>query len=154
VSGRWNRESVSSPADNAGTVGWGSRVEIEQLGGTLTARSPSGAAELYRLDGKETAKVLSVKGCQAVTRITKSVVEGDHLTITTWLVTKAACFHGEDEDDPLIAQLGPLDVNRAFGIRTLESISSVYRDGSALTVETTRSAPDGGTTTTTSTYRK
>jgi hypothetical protein len=153
LSGRWNRESVSGGTGTE-TPSWGSRVEIEQSGVNVSVRSPSGAADQYWLDGKEHAHVLSVKGCQAITRITKSVVEGDHLTITTWLANKPACVHGEDEDDPLIQQLGPMDADHVIGRRTLESISSVYRDGSALTVETTRSAPGGGATTTTTTYRR
>ena len=78
----------------------------------------------------------------------------DKVTITTWLVTKSVCVHGEDEDDPLVTQIGVVDVEKVFGRRKLESITDVYREGDTLTVQTTRSAPDGEPTTTTTTYRK
>jgi hypothetical protein len=153
LSGRWTQASADLP-DGPGKSGWGSQTQIDQSGSNVTVRSASGGTEQYRLDGKETATVVSVKGCANTVRITKTVINRDHVTITTWLVTKSFCVHGEEEDDPRIPSTGPIDPLKVIGRRILESISDVYRDDDALTVATTRSAPGGVPTSTTTVYRK
>jgi hypothetical protein len=155
LSGRWNRESVSGDAGTADKSSWGSRVDIDHSGVDVTVRPNSGKPERHRLDGTETADVLSVDGCRNVTRITKWLAGPDRVTITTWLVTKPACLHGEVEDEPFVFQTGPIDVRDARGgVRRLESITVVYREGDVLTVDTTRATPGGAPTNTTTTYRK
>src|SRR5689334_6430497 len=89
VSGRWNQES-------GGKGLWGPRIEISQTAGSVVVSSGQGAPVQYRLDGKETAEVLSVRGCANKSRITKAVVNRDRITISSWLVTKSACVHRED----------------------------------------------------------
>jgi len=153
LSGRWS-QSADGGTGGPGAPGWGSQLQIDQSGGDVTVRSPSVGPERYRLDGKETATVLSAKGCVNTTRITTAVVNRDHVTITTWISVKSACVHGEDEDDPLIVAPGATDPAKVFGRRTLESISDIYRDGDALTVSTTRPAPGGVPTSTTTIYRR
>lgn len=150
LSGRWNRDSVS----NAESAGWGPQVEIARSGVIVTVQSSPGKTSRFRLDGKETAEAMSVDGCKNTIHITKAVTSRDHVTITTWIVVKPGCVHGEDEDDPLVSHIGVVDVEKVFGRRRLESITAVYRDGNVLTVETTRSALGGEVTTTTTTYRK
>jgi hypothetical protein len=154
LSGRWNRESVSGDAGGASL--WGSRVEIGRSGTRVTAQSDSGKPQLFWPDGTESAEVLSVKGCANQTRITKYVPSKDRVTITTWLVIKSGCVHGEDEDDPFINQTGVVEVKEVRGSRRLESITDVYRDGDVLRVDTTRTASTlgGKTTSTTTSYRK
>jgi hypothetical protein len=155
LSGRWNRESVSGDTGGADSSGWGSRVDIDQSGGNIRVRPDSGKPELYRLDGTETAEVLSVKGCTNKVRITKSEIGRDRVRITSWLVTKSGCMHGEDADEPEVYQTGPIAVREVRGgPRKLESITDVYREGNVLTVDTTRATPGGGSTSTTTTYRK
>ena len=154
LSGRWNRESVSG--DAGGSSIWGSRVEIGRSGNLVTVRSDSNRPEQYRPDGTETAEVLTVDGCANKARITKYQASKDRVTITTWLVIKSGCFHGEDEDDPRIKQTGVVEVREVPGSRRLESITDVYRDGDVMRVDTTRTASTvgGKTTSTTTTYRK
>ena len=155
LSGRWNRESVSGDAASADSSRWGERVEIEQSGGTIRVRPDSGKPELHLLDGTETAEVLSVEGCKNKVRITKSVAGRDRVTITTWLVTKSGCVHGEFEDEPRVHRTGPIAVREVFGgRRQLESITDVYREGNVLTLDTTRATTGGASSTTTTTYRK
>lgn len=155
ISGQWNRASVSGGTGSAGSSGWGARVEIVQTGANVTVQPASGKPERYRLDGTETAEVVTVKGCANQTRITQTVASRNRVTITTWLVTKSACFHGEVDDEPLVFQTGAIAVHQVLGgPRRLESITDVFREGDALTVETMRATPGGPPTTTTSTYRK
>jgi hypothetical protein len=152
LSGRWNRESGNGMV---AATDWGARVEIQQAGPSVTVRPVSGKPEQYWLDGAERAMVLSANGCANKTRITKAAADRDKVTITTWLVDKIGCAHGEDDDDPLIHALGPVEVKKVLGRRTLESIAVLYREGNALIVETTaRPVPGAEATTTTSTYRK
>ena len=153
LSGRWNRDSSSITSGSADTAGWGPRVEIAQSGMNVTVQPSPGKPSRFRLDGKETAEVMSVDGCKNTVRITKAVTSRDKVTITTWLVVKSVCVHGEDEDDPLVTHIGVVEVEKVFGRRKLESITDVYREGDTLTVQTTRSSL-GEVTTTTTTYRK
>jgi hypothetical protein len=150
LSGRWNRDGPIASASE----GWGPRVEITQTGANVTIQPAAGKPSLLRVDGTERADVIAVDGCKNTVRITKAVSSRDKVTITTWLVVKSVCVHGEDEDDPLVTHVGVVDMDKVFGRRRLESITDVYRDGNTLTVETTRSSPGGETTTTTSTYRR
>ena len=152
LSGRWNRDSNASTGITE-SAGWGPRIEIAQSGVNVTVQPSPGKPSRFRLDGKETAEVMSVDGCKNTVRITKAETSRDKVTITTWLVTKAVCVHGEDEDDPIVTHIGVVDVEKVFGRRKLESISDVYREGDTLTVQTTRSTL-GETTTTSTTYRK
>lgn len=154
LSGRWNRDSASPSPGGTDNAGWGPRIEIAQSGVNVTVQPSPGKPSRFRLDGRETAEVMSVDGCRNSVRITKAETSRDKVTITTWLVTKSVCVHGEDEDDPLVTHIGVVDVEKVFGRRKLESITDVYREGDALTVQTTRSAPGGEPTTTTTTYRK
>jgi hypothetical protein len=147
LSGRWRSASGSG-----GSAGWGPQVEIAQSGVNVTVKP--GSPSRLRLDGIETAEVLSVDGCKNTSRITKAEPSRDHVTITTWIVIKSGCAHLEDEDDPLVSSLGVVDAEKVRGRRKLESITAVYREGDALTVETTRLGPDGQPATTTTTYRK
>jgi hypothetical protein len=148
LSGRWNREGSSGAIS-----GWGPQVEVTQSGVHVTVQPAPGTPSRFRLDGRETAEAIDVDGCRVTARITKAETTSDRVTITTWIVVKPACIHGEDEDDPLIARPGVVDVENVFGRRKLESITVVYREGDRLTVETTSSA-GGPATTTTTTYRK
>ena len=150
LSGRWNRDA----AESADPAGWGPRIEIAQSGANVTIQPSPGKPSRFRLDGKETAEVLSVDGCRNTVRITKAATSRDKVTITTWLVVKSVCVHGEDEDDSMVTHIGVVDVERVFGRRKLESITDVYREGDALTVDTTRSTLGGETTSTRTTYRK
>jgi hypothetical protein len=152
LSGRWNRDANAS-SGRAASEGWGPRIEIAQSGVNVTVQPSPGKPSRFRLDGKETAEVLSVDGCKNTVRITKAETSRDKVTITTWMVTKSVCVHGEDEDDPIVTHIGVVDVEKVFGRRKLESISDVYREGDTLTVQTTRSTL-GETTTTSTTYRK
>ena len=145
---------MSGDAGGAGGSTWGSRVEISRSGTRVTVRPDSGKVEQYRPDGTETAEVLSVKGCANLTRITKYQPSSDRVTITTWLVTKPACFHGEFEDEPFVYRTGPIELGDVLGPRRLESITVVFRDGDVLRVDTTRARPGGAPTNTTTTYRK
>jgi hypothetical protein len=154
LSGRWNRDSTTGSSGDADSAGWGPRVEITQSGVNVTVQPSLGKPSGFRLDGRETAEVMSVDGCRNTVRITKAVTSRDKVTITTWVVTKSVCVHGEDEDDPLVTHLGVVDTDKVFGRRKLESITDVYREGDGLTVNTTRSPLGGETTTTTTTYRK
>jgi hypothetical protein len=154
LSGRWNRDSSSVTSGSADTAGWGPRIEIAQSGVNVTVQPSPGKPSRFRLDGKETAEVMSVDGCKNTVRITKAVTSRDKVTITTWLVVKSVCVHGEDEDDPMVTHIGVVDVEKVFGRRKLESMTDVYREGDTLTVNTTRSSTSGETTTTTTTYRK
>jgi len=155
LSGRWTRESVSGNTDRADSDGWGSRVDIEQSGGRATVKTESGKPERYRLDGTETAEVVSVEGCANQTRITKAQTGPDRVTITTWLVTKGGCFHGEFADEPLVYQTGPVEVRNVLGgPRKLESITVVFREGDTMIIDTTRANPGGEPVATTTTYRK
>jgi len=154
LSGRWNRDSSSVTSGSADSGGWGPRIEIAQSGVNITVQPSPGNPARFRVDGKETAEVMSVEGCKNTVRITKAVTSREKVTITTWLVVKSVCVHGEDEDDPLVTHIGVVDVEKVFGRRKLESMTDVYREGDTLTVNTTRSTPGGETTTTTTTYRK
>jgi hypothetical protein len=119
----------------------------------VTVQPSPGKPSRFRVDGKETAEVMSVDGCKNTVRITKAVTSRDKVTITTWLVVKSVCVHGEDEDDPLVTHIGVVEMEKVLGRRKLETITDVYRDGDTLTVQTTRSSL-GEVTTTTTTYRK
>lgn len=154
LSGRWNRDAANASPGSADSAGWGPRIEITQTGVNVTVQPSPGKPSRFRLDGRETAEALSVDGCSNTVRITKAVTSRDKLTITTWLVVKPVCVHGEDEDDPLVPHIGVVDVERVFGRRKLESITAVYREGDTLTIETTRASLGGEATTTTTTYRK
>ena len=155
LSGRWNRDSVSGRSDGGNNSGWGPRVEIDQSGANVTVLPISGSPERYKTDGTETARVLSVDGCKSRTRITKAVTSRDRLTITTWLVEKPACLHGEVDNEPIVNQTGDIEVRRVRGgLRKLESISVLSREGDTLTVETTRATEGGAPTTTTTIYRR
>lgn len=153
LSGRWNREPAGTSAGEE-SAGWGPRVEIAQTGVNVSVKPTPGKPSQFRTDGKEYAEVISVNGCANTVRITKAASSRDKITITTWLVMKSVCVHGEDEDDPLVTHIGVVDVQKVFGRRKLESITDVYREGDTLTVETTRSSPGGETTNTTTTYRR
>lgn len=162
LSGVWNRESVSGAPGAGSTTGWGPRVSIDQSGVKVTVQPVSGPPSRFRTDGAEVPEVLAASGCKMLGRITKAVATPNAVTITTWLVRKSGCFHGESElltpADPEEELRVPLAVvfgsGRLPGKRELESITVVSRDGNALTVETTRSTPGGAPTTTTTTYRK
>ena len=155
LSGRWNRASETADPGGAGTS-WGSRLVIGRAGGNVTVQSDSGGIEQYRADGAETAEVLSVKGCVSQARITKYQPGNDRVTITTWLVTKSNCFHGEVEEEPFLWRTGPVEASEVRGLRRLESMTVVFRDGDALRVDTTRNSPKPGGQPTNSTtiYRK
>ena len=154
LSGRWNREPVSG-STGGDTSAWGSHVQIDQFDVHVTVRPPSGKPQRFRLDGWETAEVLSVEGCKNQIRITKSQTERDRVTITTWLATKSGCFHGETDCEPLIKTTGEVAPDKVrSGPRRLESITVVSRDGDAMTVDTTRSVPGDAPVSTTTTYRK
>lgn len=148
LSGRWTRESVG------GDDAWGSPMQITQNGTDLTVQPASGTPRHYRLDGTETAKVFFVKGCFNQTRITKAVASQFTVTITTWLVVKPGCLHGEVDEEPLIAGTGPIEVRRVLGLRKPESITFISRRGDTLTVDSTRSSPGQPSVSATSTYRK
>jgi len=155
LSGRWQRQPAQGNTGSADSTRWGSSVEIDQSGSSLAVRPAAGRAERYRLDGTETAFVISMDGCTSTTRISKATVEPTRVVLTTWLVTKTGCLHGEDLDDPLVASTGPIEVDNVRGPRRLESITVLYRDGDTLTVETTaRSTPGSEATTSTTTYRR
>jgi len=155
LSGRWNREAVSAGASGPDSATWGARVEIDQSGVYVTVRQPGGKSERFRLDGKETADVLSIEGCKNTTRITKAQADRDRVTITAWIVAKPGCFHGETDCEPLIAQAGEIALGQVRGgPRRLESITVLFRDGDVLTVDSTRATPGGTPTSTTTTYRK
>lgn len=150
LSGRWTQIGASG----AGTSRWGPRIEIVQSGPDVRIQPTPGRAERLRLDGAESAEVLTVDGCSNTARITRTVSSPQRVTVTTWLVTKANCFHGEDEDDPLVGRTGAIVPSSIRGPRRLESITVLYRDGDALIVETTGAGSGGEATTTTTTYRK
>ena len=156
VSGRWNREPSSGSSSGAGSSRWGDSLQIDQRGVNVTVRPNGGPPERMRLDGVETADVIAAKGCANKTRITKATSGPDRITITTWLVTKSACVHGEDEDDPLMPSTGPIEVRDVRGgPRRLESITVIYREGDSLVVESTTSpVPGGNPTTSSTTYRR
>jgi hypothetical protein len=109
LSGRWIRESQSGGADASPSL-WGARVDISQLDTILTVRPASGAVEQYSLGGAEAAEVLMVKGCNYVARITKAAPGKNSVTITTWMVMKSGCSHGEFEDEPRVFQTGSIAV--------------------------------------------
>ena len=151
ISGRWNRES----AGGTGSSRWGTRVQIDQSGVTVAVKPESGKAELFRLDGTETAEALEVEGCKAKVRITKATTEEARITVTTWIVDKPGCVHREDEDDPLIKRIGAIAMKDANGgPRRMESITVIYRDGNVMTVETTTRSSSGDASTATTRYRK
>src|SRR5687768_15644366 len=102
LSGRWNRDAASASPGSADSAGWGPRIEIAHSGVHVTVQPSPGKPARYRLDGKETAEAISVDGCRNTVRITKAVTSRDKVTITTWLVVKPGCVHGEDEDDPKV----------------------------------------------------
>jgi len=155
LSGRWTRESLTGNTTSSDSDGWGSRVDIEQSGDLATVKPASGKAQRYRLDGIETAEVVSVEGCANKTRITKAQTGRDRVTITTWLVIKGGCFHGEFADEPRVYQTGPVEVRNILGgPRKLESITVVFREGDTLLIDTTRANPGGEPVATTTTYRK
>lgn len=152
LSGHWTREPVNGATTTRGD-GWGPSIEVVQSGKNLTVQPGQGKREDYRLDGVETAEVLSVDGCQNVARVTKALSSRDRVTITTWLVTKPACWHGEVDDEPVIDRPGPIQVRQVVGQRRLERVVVIYRDGNSMTVETTQ-AKEGLTSNTVTTYRK
>ena len=154
LSGRWTRESAGGGTDSGSSSLWGARVDISQLDTILTVRPASGAVERYSLTGAEAAEVLMVDGCKNVTRITKATPGRESVTITTWMVMKSGCVHGEFEDEPRVHQTGPIAVREVFGTRKPDSITVVSREGDVLTVETTRPSPGGGASTTTTRYRR
>jgi hypothetical protein len=151
LSGQWNSESTASVGP--GTSSWGSTIQIRQTDDGITVQPASGKAQQYKLDGSETAEVISVNGCVNRTRITKAAASRDTVTITTWMVVKSSCVHGEVDDEPLVSGPGPIEVREVRGRRKLESITLLSRQGSALTVDSTRSGPDGPVSAST-TYRK
>jgi hypothetical protein len=130
-------------------------VAVSAYDGQTTAARPdlSGQWNSYKLDGSETAEVISVNGCVNRTRITKAAASRDTVTITTWMVVKSSCVHGEVDDEPLVSGPGPIEVREVRGRRKLESITLLSRQGSALTVDSTRSGPDGPVSAST-TYRR
>jgi hypothetical protein len=150
LSGQWKSESAA----NAGPAGtWGSSIQIRQTEAGLTVQPASGKPEQYKLDGSETAEVISASGCVNRTRITKAVATGDTVTITTWMVFKASCVHGEVNEEPFISGPGPIEVRDVRGLRKLESITLISRQGGELAVDSTRSTPDGPVSTS-ATYRR
>jgi len=58
--------------------------------------------------------------------------------------------------EPFVYRTGPIELSDVRGLRRLESITVVFRDGDVLRVDTTRAAPTlgGNPTSTTTTYRK
>lgn len=153
LSGLWSRDSANGPAEGSR---WGTRVHINQSSVDITVRTEAGRSERLRVDGTESAEVVEVKGCKATIRIKKATFGRDDLTITTWLVDKPACIHGEDEDYPTFTGTGPILISEVRGgPRRIESIISVRRDGNAMTVETTnRSQATGEASTSTTVYRR
>jgi hypothetical protein len=154
LSGRWSREAASGTTATPDPVAWPPQMEMMQAGVDLTVQPVSGKPQRFTLNGMESAEVIEVKGCANKTRITKAVADRDKVTITTWLTVKGNCFHGEVDEEPIVPGVGPIEVRSVLGIRKLESITVLYRDGETLTVESTRSTPESGPSTTTSTYRR
>ena len=154
LSGRWSREAASGPTATPDPAAWPPQMEMTQAGVDLTVQPVSGKPQRFTLNGMESAEVIEVKGCANKTRITKAVTDRDKVTITTWLTVKGNCFHGEVDEEPIVPGVGPIEVRSVLGIRKLESITVLYRDGETLTVESTRSTPESGPSTTTSTYRR
>ena len=150
LSGQWNGGS-SAGVGPAGT--WGSAIQIRQTEAGITVQPASGKPEQFKLDGSETAEVISVSGCANRSRITKAVATRDTVTITTWMVFKSSCGHGEVNEEPVISGPGPIEVREVRGLRKLESVTTIARQGGDLAVDTTRSTP-GGPISTSATYRK
>ena len=128
----------------------------EKLFETIKAYDETVIPDLQRaILSRHNILLLGLRG-QAKTRIAKATVSADEITITTWLVVKPACLHGEDEDAPLFPAVGAVPVQDVRGgPRRIESITAVYRSGEFMTVETTTSpTPGGEPRTTTTTYRK
>jgi hypothetical protein len=151
LSGQWTSESTVNLGLGIGS--WGTTIQIRQTDDGISVQPASGKAQQYKLDGSETAEVIYVNGCVNRTRITKAVATRDTVTITTWMVFKSSCVHGEVDDEPLISGPGPIEVREVRGLRKLESITLLSRQGSALMVDSTRSGPDGPVSTS-ATYRR
>ena len=150
LSGQWNSESAA----NTGPAGtWGPSIQIRQTEAGLTVHPPAGQPQQYRLDGTETAEIISAHGCANRTRITRAVATRDTVTITTWMVIKSSCVHGEVNEEPLLSGPGPIEVREVRGLRKLESITLISRQGGELAVDSTRSTPDGPVSTS-ATYRR
>jgi len=156
VSGRWVREPGNVPGGGGGNAGWGPNIEIEQLGNELTVRSAGKAPTRYKADGTEVVESLAKAPCYEQSRITKTVATDRAFTITTWLMTRTTCYHGEvrlPTDDPE-ATSNP-GAGRIHGAaKRLESVTTVARVGGQLTVDATTPAPNGTTRSSSSTYRK
>jgi hypothetical protein len=151
LSGQWNSESTANFGPGIGS--WGTTIQIRQTDDGITVQPVSGKAQQYKLDGSETAEVISVNGCVNRTRITKAVATRDTITITTWMVFKSSCVHGEVDDEPLVSGPGPIEVREVRGPRKLESVTLISRQGKELAVDSTRSGPDGPISTS-ATYRR
>ena len=149
LTGRWNRQAGSAEDGS-----WGAGVRVTQTGSDLTITPASGKSQQIKLDGTESAEVLSASGCSHRTRVTKAATTRNSVTITTWLVTKSACFHGELAEEPSIAGPGPIDIRHVHGSKKIESITTISREGDALIVDETRSNPGQPPSSTSTTYRK
>ena len=154
LSGRWSREAASGATPTSDPAAWPQQMEMMQSGVELTVQPVSGKPQRFMLNGMESAEVIEVKGCANRTRITKAVADRDKVTITTWLAVKGNCVHGEVDEEPIVPGVGPIEVRRVLGMRKLESITVLYRNGDNLTIDSTRSTPERGPSTTTSTYRR
>jgi len=153
VSGRWIRQTGDVPAGRGRNAGWGPSIEIEQIGNELTVRSPGQLPARYKADGSEVAETLSKGPCYQQSRVTKAVATARSFTITTWLVTRTSCFHGElrvlPDDPEAAANLA----NRPAGVtKVLETVTTLARVGDELTVDTTTDTKSKGSST--STYRR
>jgi len=154
VSGRWLREP-GNMADAAGNnAGWGPSVEIEQNDNELTVRSLGQPPTRYKADGSEVTESLAKASCFEQSRVTKTVATPRSFTITTWLLTRNACFHDVRvvTDDP--ETFRKLQESPAGVTKRIESVTTVARVGDQLTVDTTAALPNGSTGTSSSTYRK
>ena len=153
ISGHWIRSLGEGSAPDSR---WSDRIEISQTDQnlSLTIQQGPGKVEKYRLNGLESAEVLTVNACANTTRITKAESRNDTITITTRIVTKIYCAHGEDPDDPFINQTGFIAVSKVKGASNLESKVVLYRDRNGLVVETTRPSFGDIPMTTTTWYRK
>jgi len=154
VSGRWTREANGAPQGAGANAGWGPSIEIQQIGNELTVRSPDRPPTRYKADGVEVTETLEKASCYERSRVTKTVGTARSFTITTWLVTRTSCFHGEmrlPSADPEASRNAP--GTPAGSTKVLESVTNVGRVDDRLTVDTTTSSP-GGPRTSSSTYRR
>jgi len=155
VSGRWVRDPASVPNGAGNNAGWGPNFEIEQSGNQLTVRSAGQPPTRYTADGSEITESILKAACYEQSRVTKTVATSRSFTITTWLVTRTNCFHGEVRSFTYDPEPSRNSKEAPTGpTKRLESVTTVARVGDELAVATTTSLPDGSTRTSSSTYRR